>query len=678
MTALLQLIQTWNLANGPDRATPGGGAGAQPGRLSSRLLGRLLGGLLVGLLVGCATPPDYREGLDLVAKGELEAGVERLGQALTAQPRNVELRTAFMMARDRWMATEVEQAEREARAGRGDAAAQRLRRLIERQPSGSDRARQALEAVERERQQSLALDEIDAALTRGELDNARNRLLPLTRTIPQNERVQKLARLLERAPAREVTESALALAAKRKINLEFRDAQLKQIFEVLGRLAGVNFVLDRDIKPEQKASISLRDTNLDAALHALLLTNQLERQDLDRNSVLIYPNTAAKVKLYQDLSVRAFHLAQTDVKAVANSIRTLVKPRELVVDEKQNLLIIRDSADGIRMAERLVELHDVADAEVVLEVEVLEVSRNRLRDLGISWPDKMVLAPLSTSGSALTLANLQNLNASGLSASVSSLTLNARNELLDARILANPRIRALNREKARVLIGNRVPSITSAITSTGVISESVSYLEVGLKLEVEPTVHMGNDVLIRMALEVSNIVNQQTTKSGTTTYTIGTRGASTTLRLRDGENQMLAGLISDEERASGNRVPGLGDLPLAGRLFGSSSTDASKSEIVLSITPRIVRKPARPVADQLEFESGTEGWARPRPGGDGSGAGSGAAGGAEAPRPGPLTLGGQSGLGLTTLRPAPAAAPAGNSSPSIFGATGLDSGTVGR
>jgi general secretion pathway protein D len=141
----------------------------------------------------------------------------------------------------------------------------------------------------------------------------------------------------------------------------------------------------------------------------------------------------------------------------------------------------------------------------------------------------------------------------------------------------------------------------------------VSYLDVGLKLEVEPTIHAGNDVLIRLALEVSNIVNSQTTKNGTTTYTIGTRGASTTLRLRDGENQILAGLISNEERNSGNSIPGLGDLPIAGRLFGSRRDDVTKSEIVLSITPKIVRRVARPSAERMEFDTGTEGWSRPRP-----------------------------------------------------------------
>jgi len=566
-------------------------------------------------LGACASPRPYSLGIDLVARGQLEAGVEQLSIAARANPRDVEVRTAYLLARDRWVSTELERAERELALGRFDLAEPIIRRLIAREPDASDKARQLLELIARKKQQFDALNEVGSLIDRGDLDLARIQLAVLKREYPADERVVAYSKTLERVQApRTLTETALARAAKRTVTLDFRDAQLQQIFEVLSKVSGVNFVMDREIKLDQKVSINLRNTSIESAMHAVLLTNQLEYQALDGNTVLIYPNTAAKTKMFQELSVRAFNISNADVRMLANSIRTMVRPRELIIDERQNILIIRDTAEGIRLAERLIALQDVAEAEVILEVEVLEVSRNRLRELGVSFPDKLILSPLASStGSALTLADLQRLSGATIGATVSPLTLNARSELLEARILANPRIRALNREKAKVLVGNKVPSITSVITATGIVSESVNYLDVGLKLEVEPTIHAGNDVLIRLGLEVSNIINSQVTKNGTTTYTIGTRGASTTLRLRDGENQMLAGLISDEERNSGNSIPGLADLPIAGRLFGSKRDDVSKSEIVLSITPKIVRRIARPTAERMEFETGTEGWQRPRP-----------------------------------------------------------------
>jgi general secretion pathway protein D len=177
-----------------------------------------------------------------------------------------------------------------------------------------------------------------------------------------------------------------------------------------------------------------------------------------------------------------------------------------------------------------------------------------------------------------------------------------------ANLLANPQIRVKNREKAVVHIGDRVPVITTTAAATGsFVSQSVSYLDVGLKLEVEPVIYLEDDVGIKVALEVSSITNTiQNQVGGTLTYQIGTRMANTVLRLHDGETQILAGLISDEDRRSAERVPGLGELPMLGRLFSSTSDTRNKSQIVLLITPRIVRALQRPDARSVEFSAGTE------------------------------------------------------------------------
>jgi len=243
----------------------------------------------------------------------------------------------------------------------------------------------------------------------------------------------------------------------------------------------------------------------------------------------------------------------------------------------------------------------------MLEVEIVEVKRTRLLDLGVRWPDQLSLTPLpSTSGSPLTLADLRNANSSTTGAGIGALTINAKKTDTDANILANPRIRARNREKAKILIGERVPNITATSTATGFVAESINYVDVGLKLEVEPTIYLDGEVAIKVSLEVSNIISQVQTKQGSVAFQIGTRNAQTVLRLKDGENQVLAGLINDEDRRSAYKVPGLGEAPVVGRLFGSQSEDASKTEIVLSITPRILRNVRRPSADIIDFESGTE------------------------------------------------------------------------
>ncbi|HEV7819547.1 MAG TPA: hypothetical protein VGO84_00100, partial [Burkholderiales bacterium] len=184
--------------------------------------------------------------------------------------------------------------------------------------------------------------------------------------------------------------------------------------------------------------------------------------------------------------------------------------------------------------------------------------------------------------------------------------LNLRRESSDVNLLANPRIRVKNREKAKIHIGDKVPVITTTSTANVGVSQSVSYLDIGLKLDVEPNVQLDDEVSIRVGLEVSNIVREITNRQGVLTYQVGTRNATTALRLKNGETQVLAGLINDEDRNNASKVPGLGDIPLIGRLFSSHASDRTKTEIVLLITPRIVRNVVRPEFYSAEFSGGTD------------------------------------------------------------------------
>jgi len=326
--------------------------------------------------------------------------------------------------------------------------------------------------------------------------------------------------------------------------------------------------------------------------------------------LLVYPNNANKQKEYQQTVVRTFQLQNATAKTVAESLRTLLRLKDFVVDEKLNLLMLRESAEMVRLAERVIAAQDIAQPEVMLDVEVLEVSRERLKELGVQLPSGISLAPIgSGTGSVVTLDDLRRLSGTGVAAAVDPLKVNARGVDTDANILANPRIRVVNNEKAKIAIGKRVPSFSTTIVpigNNGGNAETVTYIDVGLKLDVEPTIYANDEVAIRIGLEVTNIIDKQVSKNGTQAYTIGNRSAQTVLRLKDGENQVLAGLINDEDRRTLSKLPGLGDLPLLGRLFGSQLDDKLKSEIVLSITPRLVRPTAVRAAELKEFDSGNE------------------------------------------------------------------------
>lgn len=558
------------------------------------------------LLAGCAAQTAYREGQQLVTQGRVPEALAKLEEASRIEPGSAQYRIVLLQTRDRWILTQLERAAALERDGRLDEAEQLYRQVLAMQ-GGSDRALATLRSIDQRRRAQEWLKEAQTALERKDADTARRKLNAILLETPSHEAARRLLQKMDEASVTTMPKASLAAAYRKPITIEFKDAALRSVFEVISRSSGLNFLFDKDVRGDQKTSIYLKNSTIEAAVNLTLLTNQLEQRVLDANTVLIYPNTPAKQKDYQQLTMKSFYLANAEAKTVAATLKTLLKTRDVVVDDKLNLLIVRDSPEAIRLAEKLVALHDVPESEVMLEVEILEVKRARLLDLGIRWPDQLSLSPLpSGAGGVLTLADLRGLNSSRVAASVGPVSINARKFDADANILANPRIRARNREKAKILIGERVPNITATSTSTGFVAESVTYVDVGLKLDVEPTIYLDGEVAIKISLEVSNIINQLQTKSGSIAYQIGTRTAQTVLRLKDGENQVLAGLINDEDRRTANKVPLLGEVPVVGRLFGNEADDGSKTEIVLSITPRILRNVRRPDASILEFDSGTE------------------------------------------------------------------------
>lgn len=574
-------------------------------------------------LAGCAAQRAFNDGKELVAQDKVEAGLEKFHQAMLADPNELQYKAAYLQTRERSINAYLEQADRLTNAGKNDQAEKLYQRVLVLNP-GNDRAEAGLKKIKMDTRHSQLIKDIETALNTKDTSTAKLKLAAILTENPDHVQAQAIQRMMQEKTTKAPAEFGLAPAYKKPISIEFKDVSLKQIFEVISRSSGLNFLFDKEVKTDQKASIFLKNSTIESAVHFLLLTNQLELQVLDANTILIYPNTVAKQKDYQEMVIRSFFLTNAEAKTVANTLKTLLKTRDIVVDEKLNMLIVRDSPEAIKLAEKLVALHDVAEPEVMLEVEILEIKRTRLLQLGIQWPGSLSLTPLSlnatsastSSGStsnSLTLRDLRHQNLGTIGASLSSTTVNANNQDSDANLLANPRIRTRNHEKAKILIGERVPNITTTATSTGFVSESINYVDVGLTLNVEPTIYLDNDVGIKIALEVSNIVSQLKTQSGSTAYQIGTRTASTALRLKDGETQVLAGLINDEDRRSGNKIPGVGDFPVIGRLFGSSTDDNQKTEIVLSITPHLIRNIQRPDNLLAEFRSGTETSFRLRP-----------------------------------------------------------------
>jgi len=545
-------------------------------------------------------------------EGRGEEALALLQKAAKEHPNDPGLRTEYFRLRELLVAQWLAQAEMLRVSGHFEPA-EGLYRRVQAHDAGNARAAAGLAQVETDRRHRAIVSSAEQLARAGKHREAQDLLRPVLTENPQQRDARRLQRAIDEQLVKPVIVSAqLRPSTTKPISLELRDVTVRNVFEVLQRASGVTFVFDRDVRADQRTSIALRNASVEEAIRLILLTNSLEQKIINETTVFVYPNTPQKAREYQELVVKGFYLANADVKQTANMIRTLVKTRDIFIDEKINLLVIKDTPSAIRLAERLIAAQDLAEPEVMLEVEVLEVGRSRLLELGIRYPGSLAVGLVGAAGTPGTVTLPEWLNRGSelvrLSFDNPLFLFSLRQQDGSTNVLANPRIRVKNKDKARVHIGDRVPVITTTAAATGgFVSESVSYLDVGLKLEVEPIIYLEDDVGIKVGLEVSNIVREvRSTGSNTLTYQIGTRNAATNLRLRDGETQVLAGLISDDDRRIADRVPGLGELPVVGRLFSHTRDTAARTEIVLLITPRLMRTLARPEAGSVEFAAGTE------------------------------------------------------------------------
>lgn len=586
--------------------------------------------LALAMLVGCAANTRRQEAIALLDAGRYEEGLAALGEASRAQPADAALRAELLRREELVLGRLLNSAQSAAAAGRSDEAQALYERVRALQPANG-RARAGLEALAAERRHAELVRKAQATLAAGDRELAQAQTRAVLQENPQHREARALARQLDEQRVREaMTGPALKAKQRKPVTLEFREASLRSAITALSRSTGINFVFDKDVKADAKTTIFANQVAVEDAIDLLLVTNQLEKKVIAENTILIYPATQQKLRDYQELVIRSFYLENADAKQTLNLVKTMLKTKDVFVDEKLNLLVMRDTPDAIRLAEKLIAAHDLAEPEVMLEVEVVEITHSRLSELGIKWTDQIGFGLVDLTGAPFVVNDLRGVNSGRIAMTSPSATLNAKASNGDSNILASPRIRVKNREKARIQIGDRVPVIsgqTTVATGNVVNSETVTYLDVGLKLEVEPNVHLDDEVAIRVGLEVSTLGEKTTSANGSVAYRVGTRNANTVLRLKDGETQVLMGLIRDDERRSANHVPGLGEMPVLSHLFGSHQSEKQKTEIVLAITPRLVRNVRRVEAQVAEVWSGTESslrsaplFARTQPSGDGASA----------------------------------------------------------
>jgi general secretion pathway protein D len=560
---------------------------------------------------GCANQQprrDFETGKKKLEQGQVAQGLAQIEQASTADPENIEYRQYLYKQREIAVNQILVRADAERSHEAFDEAVADYNLALSIDPN-HPRAKAGLDLVPADKARQAQLAEATALFEKGNTELAMSKLRLV---LAQNPKLHEARVLQKKIEEKSTEESSLEnspvikSALKKTISLQFKDADFKSVFDVISRVSGLNFVFDKDIRAGLKATIFVKNTTIESAIRLLLVTNQMEQAILNENTLILYPDTPAKGMEYRQQIVKSFYLANADVKKTYDMIKAILKTKDAFVDEKRNMLVLRDTPEVIRLAEKLIATQDLPDPEVELEVEILEVNTARLTNLGLQFPQK-ISASVGNNGS-FTQTQWENRNSDFLSYKVTdpAFTLNLQKTDSDTKLLANPRIRVKDKEKAKIHIGQRLPVLTTVSTAGVGSAETVSYIDVGLKLDVEPSIRLDDEVDMKVKLEVSSVNQTITLTSGTQVYQLGTRNAETVLRLQDGETQILAGLIQNSDTSSVSKVPGLGDVPLLGRLFSNDNSNNQKTDLVLLITPHVIRNMTRPDELASKFASGTD------------------------------------------------------------------------
>lgn len=555
------------------------------------------------LLAGCGyLPANTADDANLeqarlyAARGQEDEAIQLLQPLVERNPRQPQYKNWLALLQERKLQKQVQQADNLLEAQQYDDATRAYQQVLQAAPN-SRLAVDGLQKVQQARAHDAQIAQVKTAIAAEDFAGAEFTLRSILAEQPAHAEARKLFEELEQQKSeRSGVVRPLQSSLKKKVTLELKNTPIKSAFEYLGKAADLNFSFDQELNEGIRVNVLLRDTPVEQALDVILTSHQLGKKVLNSNTLLIYPMSRAAQ--YEELFVRSFYLTHMDAKRALNMMKTVLRASDLYIDEKLNTLVIRDTMDRIKVAEKLIASQDLNEPEVMLEVEVMEINRRNLENLGIQYPSQIGVGvqgnAIGNAGQpqpgSLSLTELRNFNGNlgVFSINDPAIVLNLLHQDTDTNLLASPKIRVKNRDHAKIHVGDKIPVLTSVASAQGFVSQNVNYIEVGIKLDVEPVIQMQDQVSIKVGMEVSNITDQVTTSSGVVAYTIGSRNANTTLQLRNNETQILAGLFRDDEQKVRRKVPGLGSLPIIGKLFSNDNQDKRKNEIVLLITPRIM------------------------------------------------------------------------------------------
>jgi general secretion pathway protein D len=542
------------------------------------------------LIAGCASSGALRRGRDAERRRDYDVAVIEYTKAVRLKPDDMNARLALDRAKLRASQEHYNVARRLAAAGKLEEALVEYELAAEMNPTSGD---------------------IDQ-----ELRMTRNRLR--ARVAVSREGKTELQTLIERA--RDLPPPGLDLpqGVKMPAALTFRDASSRDVYTAIARLANISIIFDSAFRDTQ-VSVDLRDSTLDDALNAVAGATRTFYRVQAPKTVVVIPDTPAKRREYEEEVVRTFYLSNADLKETQDLLRMVLDARRISPTTGTNAVTIKDTPERIMAAARVLSAIDKARPEVIIDVELLEVDRSKLTEYGLQIATPASPAPTGINGSvsiatdangAVTLRTLRNLSQSDV-VFMGLPTLYYRLLKTDAhtRTLANPQLRTVDGVQAQAGFGERVPIpvTTFAPIATGGQPQqpitSFNYQNIGVNIDITPRTHHDDDVTLGLKVSVTSISG--TGFGGLPTF--GNREINTTIRLRDGETNMLAGLIRDEERESLAGIPGLSDIPVVGRIFSHTQKTTDQTDIIMTLTPHIIRVLDLSAEDLRPFRVGRDG-----------------------------------------------------------------------
>jgi general secretion pathway protein D len=528
--------------------------------------------ILPVITAGCAASGLYKQGTRSAAAGDWDAAVLAFAKASATNPESGRYKISLIKAKQKASIVHFDKARKYLATGQLDLAIGEL-------------------------QATTVLDQTNE-YAQVELEKA---LIEWQKR--RSERKKTEMELMKERARQDQGVPRLNPASNIPIILKFKEEERGQIYEALSKASGINFLYDTRLDLKKEVSLDLTNVTFEDAMNTLMLMNKHFFKVIDENTILIAEDTQQKRREIEDEVIKTFYLSNAEVKDVQTLLRTLLDARKIVQNTQLNAITIRDTPNRVAIAEKIVAANDKSKAELLIDVELLEVSRTVSKTLGINLSSQRYSVGF-TGGDALPLNNLGLLRQLGNYAigPIPSVTLDFLKSDSGTRTIAKPQLRVTEGEKANLHIGDSVPIPTTSFNAGfgggagGGVGQAVpitsfTYQEVGIVIEIEPRVHHNNEVSLNLNVEVSQLGEQVSTGQGQSAPAINTRQIGTVIRLRDGETNLLAGLIRDDGSEGRSGFPGLVDVPFLRRIFSSQTETHRETDLILTLTPHIIRIP---------------------------------------------------------------------------------------